>query len=62
MQGTWNREQKACVLAHHLQLSKWNLLRETEFYLVIYNSESKQRLWIDKFIQRKRKQRNNIPE
>lgn len=46
----FNRKQKECVRAHGLQVSKWYLIRETEFYLILYNPESKQRLPIDKFV------------
>lgn len=41
----FNRKQKECILAHGLQRSKWYLIQETEFSLIIYNPESKQRLW-----------------
>lgn len=49
----FTREQKECVSAHHLQVSRWKLLKETEFYLVIINGKSGQRMWIDKFTRRR---------
>ncbi len=57
----FNRKQKECILAHGLQRSKWYLIRETEFYLVIYNPESKQQSWVDKFrkLHKQRKGRKN---
>lgn len=56
----FNRKQKECVLAHGLQRSKWYLIRETEFYLVIYNPESKQRLWVNKFRKLHKQRKDDI--
>lgn len=55
----FNRKQKECILAHGLQRSKWYLIQETEFSLIIYNPESKQRLWIDKFRKFHKKERRS---
>lgn len=48
------RIQKECVSAHYLQVEKWMLVEETEFYLKIINKETGKIKSIDKF---RRKQR-----
>lgn len=48
------REQKECLSAHYLNVNKWLLLEETEFYLKIINIETGKRKIVDKFRRLKR--------
>lgn len=44
------RNQKECVSAHHLKVSDWMLVMETEFYLYLINKEGTKTKRVDKFI------------
>lgn len=48
------RNQKECLSAHHLNVDKWRLVEELDFYIKVINVETGQTKMLDKFRREKR--------